>query len=145
MCVSDELSALFADVGLEATQCDYVLRELINKKEGISVPRVFVQGIFHKPNPADCSTDGASGRHDARVSCQNADGGSDASCVDTRWTCQADGSEASSGETRQSDDSGDVTNKTDDDRNVSSGIVTDSLDDSDRLNLTDDDKLHEIP
>ncbi|XP_071803016.1 tRNA N(3)-cytidine methyltransferase METTL6-like [Asterias amurensis] len=44
------LSKLFSEAGFEVCQNEYVLRETVNKKEGLCVPRVFVQGKYSKPN-----------------------------------------------------------------------------------------------
>ncbi|XP_070768509.1 tRNA N(3)-methylcytidine methyltransferase METTL6 isoform X1 [Enoplosus armatus] len=43
------LAELFADTGLQPVANDYVLRETVNKKEGLCVPRVFLQSKFTKP------------------------------------------------------------------------------------------------
>ncbi|XP_029445213.1 methyltransferase-like protein 6 [Rhinatrema bivittatum] len=43
------LARLFTDVGCEQVVSDYVLRETVNKKEGLCVPRVFLQSKFRKP------------------------------------------------------------------------------------------------
>ncbi|XP_050997588.1 tRNA N(3)-methylcytidine methyltransferase METTL6 [Acomys russatus] len=55
------LAQLFVDAGYEEVLNEYVFRETVNKKEGLSVPRVFLQGKFRKPpkGPAP-STDSAS-------------------------------------------------------------------------------------
>ncbi|ELT90658.1 hypothetical protein CAPTEDRAFT_137298 [Capitella teleta] len=42
----EKLTELFNEAGFETEKCDYILRETINKKEGVCVPRVFVQGKF---------------------------------------------------------------------------------------------------
>ncbi|XP_071811838.1 tRNA N(3)-cytidine methyltransferase METTL6-like [Apostichopus japonicus] len=42
------LAKLFSDAGFEVVANEYVLRETVNKKEGLCVPRVFVQGKFIK-------------------------------------------------------------------------------------------------
>ncbi|PIK41263.1 putative methyltransferase-like protein 6, partial [Apostichopus japonicus] len=42
------LAKLFSDAGFEVAANEYVLRETVNKKEGLCVPRVFVQGKFFK-------------------------------------------------------------------------------------------------
>ena len=34
---------------LSESQCEYIQRETINKKEDLCVPRIFVQGKFVKP------------------------------------------------------------------------------------------------
>ena len=44
----DALKQLFVDAGFEAIECKYVQRQTVNKKEDVSVPRVFVQGQFLK-------------------------------------------------------------------------------------------------
>ncbi|XP_013415407.1 methyltransferase-like protein 6 [Lingula anatina] len=45
---TDYLSDLFARAGYQIDNCDYVTRETVNKKEGLCVPRIFVQGKFIK-------------------------------------------------------------------------------------------------
>ena len=102
------------------------------------MPRVFVQGCFRKPHPQDGTTDSMSSNDGACASCQNAD-----SVADCEQSCQVN-DDISSRESQQSDDDGNVTNRTDDDRNIGSDIAACSQDDGARLNLTDDDKLHEI-
>ncbi|XP_068426030.1 tRNA N(3)-methylcytidine methyltransferase METTL6 [Clinocottus analis] len=49
------LAELFADAGLQLVSNDYVLRETINKKEGLCVPRVFLQSKFTKPGQTESS------------------------------------------------------------------------------------------
>uniref|UniRef100_G3MRN9 tRNA N(3)-methylcytidine methyltransferase n=1 Tax=Amblyomma maculatum TaxID=34609 RepID=G3MRN9_AMBMU len=46
------LEVLFTDAGYEVVSNEYVCRETVNKKEGICVPRIFVQGKFRKPRGA---------------------------------------------------------------------------------------------
>ncbi|XP_016046558.1 tRNA N(3)-methylcytidine methyltransferase METTL6 isoform X1 [Erinaceus europaeus] len=48
------LAQLFADTGYEEVVNEYVFRETVNKKEGLCVPRVFLQSKFRKSpkNPA---------------------------------------------------------------------------------------------
>ncbi|TWW79784.1 Methyltransferase-like protein 6 [Takifugu flavidus] len=46
----DFLAELFEEVGLQPVTNDYVLRETVNKKEGLCVPRVFLQSKFTKPS-----------------------------------------------------------------------------------------------
>lgn len=46
----DFLAELFEEVGLQPVTNDYVLRETVNKKEGLCVPRVFLQSKFSKPS-----------------------------------------------------------------------------------------------
>ncbi|KAJ6666490.1 hypothetical protein lerEdw1_020213 [Lerista edwardsae] len=46
------LAQLFLSVGFEQVANDYVLRETVNKKEGLCVPRVFLQSKFRKPKRA---------------------------------------------------------------------------------------------
>ncbi|RWS03042.1 methyltransferase-like protein, partial [Dinothrombium tinctorium] len=45
----DILSSLFENANFEILINRYVLRDTVNKKEGISVPRVFIQAKFMKP------------------------------------------------------------------------------------------------
>ncbi|XP_062980498.1 tRNA N(3)-methylcytidine methyltransferase METTL6 [Elgaria multicarinata webbii] len=45
----DFLAELFLSVGYEQVINEYVLRETVNKKEGLCVPRVFLQSKFRKP------------------------------------------------------------------------------------------------
>jgi len=44
----DALRTLFEEAGFEAVECRYVQRQTVNKKEDVSVPRVFVQAQFVK-------------------------------------------------------------------------------------------------
>ncbi|XP_073899972.1 tRNA N(3)-cytidine methyltransferase METTL6 isoform X3 [Castor canadensis] len=48
------LAQLFVDTGYEEVVNEYVFRETVNKKEGLCVPRVFLQSKFRKP-PQDPS------------------------------------------------------------------------------------------
>lgn len=48
--LSEFLAELFEDSGLQSVANDYVLRETVNKKEGLCVPRVFLQSKFTKPS-----------------------------------------------------------------------------------------------
>ncbi|KAF4020724.1 hypothetical protein G4228_012418 [Cervus hanglu yarkandensis] len=43
------LARLFLDTGYEEEVNEYVFRETVNKKEGLCVPRVFLQSKFRKP------------------------------------------------------------------------------------------------
>ncbi|KAM4881701.1 tRNA N(3)-cytidine methyltransferase METTL6 isoform 2-T2 [Thomomys bottae] len=43
------LAQLFVDAGYEEVVNEYVFRETVNKKEGLCVPRVFLQSKFQKP------------------------------------------------------------------------------------------------
>ncbi|KAG7300931.1 hypothetical protein JYU34_015281 [Plutella xylostella] len=45
----DELAKLFVDAGFEILMNTYVQRRTVNFKEGIDVPRIFVQGKYRKP------------------------------------------------------------------------------------------------
>lgn len=47
--ISEFLAELFQGAGLHPVTNDYVLRETVNKKEGLCVPRVFLQSKFIKP------------------------------------------------------------------------------------------------
>nr|XP_046157184.1 tRNA N(3)-methylcytidine methyltransferase METTL6-like [Oncorhynchus gorbuscha] len=44
------LADLFRGVGFESVTNEYVLRETVNKKEGLCVPRVFLQSKFRRPD-----------------------------------------------------------------------------------------------
>lgn len=44
------LAELFQDSGFSCVANDYVLRETVNKKEGLCVPRVFLQSKFSRPS-----------------------------------------------------------------------------------------------
>ena len=44
------MTELVTSVGFEVCNCEYVHRRTVNKKEGLSVPRIFVQGKFVKPS-----------------------------------------------------------------------------------------------
>uniref|UniRef100_A0A673J9F0 Methyltransferase like 6 n=1 Tax=Sinocyclocheilus rhinocerous TaxID=307959 RepID=A0A673J9F0_9TELE len=46
------LAGLFQQAGFETLVNEYVLRETVNKKEGLCVPRVFLQSKFRKPVPS---------------------------------------------------------------------------------------------
>uniref|UniRef100_A0A673X0J9 tRNA N(3)-cytidine methyltransferase n=1 Tax=Salmo trutta TaxID=8032 RepID=A0A673X0J9_SALTR len=48
--VSELLADLFRVVGFESVTNEYVLRETVNKKEGLCVPRVFLQSKFRRPD-----------------------------------------------------------------------------------------------
>ncbi|KAL7392987.1 hypothetical protein ABVT39_004949 [Epinephelus coioides] len=49
------LAELCVDAGLQSVSNDYVLRETVNKKEGLCVPRVFLQSKFTKPSQSQSS------------------------------------------------------------------------------------------
>lgn len=53
--LSEFLAELFEETGLQPVANDYVLRETVNKKEGLSVPRVFLQSKFTKPSQSPSS------------------------------------------------------------------------------------------
>ncbi|XP_064620805.1 tRNA N(3)-methylcytidine methyltransferase METTL6-like [Lineus longissimus] len=44
----ETLSELFINAGYKVLDCHYVHRDTVNKKEGLSVPRIFVQGKFQR-------------------------------------------------------------------------------------------------
>jgi len=44
--LSDKLQDLFHSAGFKTAKIEYVYRETINRKQGLCVPRVFVQGKF---------------------------------------------------------------------------------------------------
>lgn len=47
--LSEYLASLFQQAGFQTLVNEYVLRETVNKKEGLCVPRVFLQSKYHKP------------------------------------------------------------------------------------------------
>ena len=47
------MSTLFAEAGFEIVENGYIHRSTVNKKEGIDVPRIFVQGKFRKKQTSD--------------------------------------------------------------------------------------------
>ena len=47
--IADYLWTLFSECGYQTVENEYVQRRTVNKKEGIDVPRIFVQGKFVKP------------------------------------------------------------------------------------------------
>ncbi|XP_031696070.1 tRNA N(3)-cytidine methyltransferase METTL6 [Anarrhichthys ocellatus] len=49
------LAELCTDAGLQSVSNDYVLRETVNKKEGLCVHRVFLQSKFTKPGQSESS------------------------------------------------------------------------------------------
>lgn len=51
----DKLNSLMEEAGFEISSCNYVQRDTVNKKEGLCVPRIFVQGKFIKPSQTSCS------------------------------------------------------------------------------------------
>lgn len=46
----DEVAALFAAAGLEPVETEYVTVELYNRKKDFPMKRVFVHGVFRKPD-----------------------------------------------------------------------------------------------
>ncbi|KAG7231544.1 hypothetical protein INR49_011576 [Caranx melampygus] len=53
--ISRFLAELFEETGFQCLTNDYVLRETVNKKEGLCVPRVFLQSKFTKPGQSESS------------------------------------------------------------------------------------------
>ncbi|XP_069814422.1 tRNA N(3)-methylcytidine methyltransferase METTL6 isoform X2 [Dendropsophus ebraccatus] len=47
---TEYLQHLFTEAGYREVSNEYVLRDTVNKKEGLCVPRVFVQSKFYKPH-----------------------------------------------------------------------------------------------
>lgn len=45
----EELAKLFTEAGFDILMNTYVQRRTVNFKEGIDVPRIFVQGKYRKP------------------------------------------------------------------------------------------------
>lgn len=50
---ADVVETLFHQAGFQTLHCDYAYRRTVNKKEGIDVPRIFVQAKFVKPGNAE--------------------------------------------------------------------------------------------
>lgn len=46
---TEKLAELVIEAGFEVVENSYIQKETVNVKEGISVPRVFIQGRFLKP------------------------------------------------------------------------------------------------
>lgn len=53
----EKLANLFTDAGFECVVNEYVMRETVNKKEGLCVPRVFLQSKFIRPLAEACTLD----------------------------------------------------------------------------------------
>lgn len=53
--LAEFLALLFEEASLQSVANDYVLRETVNKKEGLCVPRVFLQSKFTKPSQPQSS------------------------------------------------------------------------------------------
>ena len=47
--LTDLVEKLFHQAGFETLVNDYAHRRTVNKKEGVDVPRIFVQAKFRKP------------------------------------------------------------------------------------------------
>ncbi len=47
--ITEKLAELVQGAGFEVVEDGYVQKETVNVKEGISAPRVFIQGRFLKP------------------------------------------------------------------------------------------------
>lgn len=47
--LTDLVETLFHQAGFETLVNDYAHRRTVNKKEGVDVPRIFVQAKFRKP------------------------------------------------------------------------------------------------
>ena len=45
---SEKLTSLASEAGFSVNTCEYVHRKTVNKKEGLCVPRIFVQAKFVK-------------------------------------------------------------------------------------------------
>ena len=48
---TEKLAELVQEAGFKVVENGYVQKETVNVKEGISAPRVFIQGRFLKPPP----------------------------------------------------------------------------------------------
>ncbi|BFY98810.1 hypothetical protein BsWGS_01850 [Bradybaena similaris] len=66
---TEKLNSITENCGLKTLQCNYVHRSTINKKEGLDVPRIFVQGKFSKCVEQDLDRTTCSSFH--RDSCNN--------------------------------------------------------------------------
>ena len=53
--LAEFLESLFEEANLQSVANEYVLRETVNKKEGLCVPRVFLQSKFTKPSQPQSS------------------------------------------------------------------------------------------
>jgi len=47
--VTEKLNELFESAGYRAATSEYIFRRTVNRKEGINVQRVFIQGKYIKP------------------------------------------------------------------------------------------------
>jgi methyltransferase-like protein 6 len=47
-----ELTRLAESAGFAVERCEYIQRETVNKKEGVHMPRIFVQAVFVRPADA---------------------------------------------------------------------------------------------
>lgn len=83
------LTKLVTEAGFTVAECDYVQRETVNKKEGLSVPRIFVQGKFVKPCPGQSSTCSGHGSTHAGQSSSNLDHSSPQTCQSSSDTNQS--------------------------------------------------------
>lgn len=57
--LTEKLRELVSEAGFEVVENSYVHRETVNRKEGLSVTRVFVQGKFVKPRAPALPTESA--------------------------------------------------------------------------------------
>ncbi len=53
---SEKVVELFRLAGFHTTSNEYITRETVNKKEGLCVPRIFVQSKFQKPHVKSSAT-----------------------------------------------------------------------------------------
>lgn len=113
------LMKLVLESGLTVCECEYVQRETVNKKEGLSVPRIFVQGKFMKPNVMDDST--AKGNNSHKTS--NSVIGATTDCnTDSQSTDHIQDTETDSSKTSQnSPEISDKDNSQNTDRDISNG------------------------
>lgn len=51
-CAIEKLDELFTSAGYRITGSEYIYRKTVNRKEGINVQRVFIQGKYVKPSCA---------------------------------------------------------------------------------------------
>jgi len=48
-CATEKLDELFTSAGYRVASSEYIFRRTVNRKEGIDVQRVFIQGRYVKP------------------------------------------------------------------------------------------------
>ena len=64
------------EAGFDVVENDYIMRQTVNKKENLCVPRVFVQSKFAKPQSLRLE-EGTNNVHSGTVSSRSLDSGGD--------------------------------------------------------------------